>query len=614
SWRQQGGVTVSDSLGSRAIRRFRDPLEQSFQPQLVARDALVAGNDLLYLGSIQNPEDPDEFTTIEGVLAFFAQKYREDPVFAQRVDEAARRVLSLKLRLYDDAFVRTRVVPPMNAMEILGSNRSGTINAIRAGASLISPGSEELDARLGGVPSLRDRVVFFTDVGVIRRCTDCQIQTILPVDSLERRVNDLYGAGASGQVGTWNLWSFTTADLASYLGATPTVESPAIPLTPPEEVDVPLRTADWIIFSITDLNSSGFGVDALQLLLDDRPDLVRDKRVVVFSFDVPYGLDATDLSKIDALYSLYTASDPAVEIAARLLFQEITAQGAAPVSVPGIGYDLIDALKPNPTQLIPLSIESVVGDGTPTPDVEAGFTQGGVVRIKTGVIRDSNGHPVPDETPVDFIILHQPENIRQTVEAVTQDGVAEITFRLDRLGLFIIEARSDPALRSDVLQLNVQEGVPAFPTVIAPTPLPTQEEEPTQTPGFVTETPSAGSGEIDRESPGADEREAPGMLSFLLGLLGVSSIVAGSYFYVGRSERWLGTRMRCALVAAVGALVAYNYLALGLPGAEALVEVMGSWAGFLLAVIGGIVGLSIYAAILATRQASNQGRDQRYYS
>ncbi|MGA9531985.1 MAG: glycoside hydrolase family 3 N-terminal domain-containing protein [Anaerolineales bacterium] len=596
TWREQGGLTVSDSLGSRAIRRFRDPLEQSFQPQLVARDALVAGNDLLFAGNIKGPNDPDELSAVESTLAFFTQKYREDSVFAQRVDEAVLRILRMKLRMYDGAFVETRVVPRPTAREVLGTNEGIAFAVLRRAATLVSPTAEELDSRLGGSPDLSERVVFFTDVQPVSRCSNCDAVPAMAVDSLERRVNGLYGPGAAGQVGTWNLWSFSEADLASYLGEAPPSPQP-FPLSSPDVLDEPLRTADWLVFSITDVNSERYGANALQLLLDERPDLVRNKKVVVFGFDVPYGLDATDLSKIGAFYNLYAASDPAIDVAARLLFEELTAPGAPPVSVPGIGYDLITALQPAADQLMSLSIEGVVGEGTPTADVDTGFTQGSVIRIGTDIIRDSNGHPVPDDTPVEFVIS-QPENIQQTVAAVTHDGVSEITYRLERLGLFIIQARSDPALRSDVLQLDVQEGVPAFPTVIAPTELPTETFVPTETPGLLTATPESIGEETEEPGPA----QGPNARDLLFGLLGVGMVAGGSYMYLGRTERWLGSSMRCGLVAAVGGLAGYNYLALNLPGTNALMETLGSFAGWLIAVLGGMAGLGLYALSLNLRR------------
>src|SRR5258706_15943378 len=51
-WRQSGGLVISDDLGVQAVRRFYDPDNKSFFGRLVARDAFLAGNDLLYMGNI----------------------------------------------------------------------------------------------------------------------------------------------------------------------------------------------------------------------------------------------------------------------------------------------------------------------------------------------------------------------------------------------------------------------------------------------------------------------------------------------------------------------------------------------------------------------------------
>ncbi len=49
TWRQAGGIIVSDSLGARSVARFYDDTEEEFPHRLVAKDAFLAGNDLLYL-------------------------------------------------------------------------------------------------------------------------------------------------------------------------------------------------------------------------------------------------------------------------------------------------------------------------------------------------------------------------------------------------------------------------------------------------------------------------------------------------------------------------------------------------------------------------------------
>ena len=93
SWHDNGGLMVSDDLGTKAVRQFYTS-GANFPAPTVARDAFVAGNDLLYLGNIVSSDVPNSYSTVLEILAFFAQKYRQDPTFAQRVDSSVLRILS----------------------------------------------------------------------------------------------------------------------------------------------------------------------------------------------------------------------------------------------------------------------------------------------------------------------------------------------------------------------------------------------------------------------------------------------------------------------------------------------------------------------------------------
>ena len=95
--------------------------------------------------------------------------------------------------------------------------------------------------------------------------------------------------------------------------------------------------ADWLVFSVLNSSEMVYGSNALKLLLDQRPDLARDKRVVVFTYDVPYGLDVTDISKIDVYYALYSQGHPFIDMAAHLLFLELS---AISVTSPPVGCTL----------------------------------------------------------------------------------------------------------------------------------------------------------------------------------------------------------------------------------------------------------------------------------
>ena len=81
----------------------------------MARDAFLAGNDLLYLGNIISGDAPDTYSATTSVLNFFAQRYREDPAFAQLVDEAVTRILTRKFQLFG-RFQVSEVLAPVDAL------------------------------------------------------------------------------------------------------------------------------------------------------------------------------------------------------------------------------------------------------------------------------------------------------------------------------------------------------------------------------------------------------------------------------------------------------------------------------------------------------------------
>ena len=91
--------------------------------------------------------------------------------------------------------------------------------------------------------------------------------------------------------------------------------------------------------------------------LSERQDLLSNKHVILFSFGAPYYFDATDNSHLTAYYALYSKQPPFIDVAARLLFQELTPAGASPVSISALGYDLTSITAPNPSQIISLTLD-----------------------------------------------------------------------------------------------------------------------------------------------------------------------------------------------------------------------------------------------------------------
>ncbi len=227
----------------------------------------------------------------------------------------------------------------------------------------------------------------------------------------------------------------------------------------------------------------------LHRFLSERQDLLRDKHVVVFAFNAPFFLDATDISKVTAYYCLYSKSAPFVEVAARLLFRELSPTGTLPVSVDGIGYDLLSAITPDPTQLIELSLDmpsvSTPGAGIQTPwNRPPRLFSASVIlfRHRRVSLLTITGIRFQTEQDVQFkIAMNGAGGYVQQINSVTTQGVARASFNIDRPGLLEISATSNPAISSVVLQLNVtSEG--SSVTIITPTPIP----EFTPTPTVIT--------------------------------------------------------------------------------------------------------------------------------
>ncbi len=581
-WREGGGVTVSDSLGSNAIRRFKDPSEQEFRAHLVARDAFIAGNDLLILSDFRDNSDPDEYTTIIKTLEFFANKYEEDELFAQQVDGAVLRILRLKTRIYGGSFFYPNVINHVNNFDETNQDLSLANTVAQSAATLLSPALDEIENRVEGAPRIGERIVFFSDVRQVNQCSTCDELDVSPLNALEDAVIRLFGPAAAGQVGSWNLRSYSMADLANYLGETP-MEVPAVPLISTDEIDEAVRLSDWLIFSVLDSRSTEYGANALKLLLDLRPDLASSKKLIVFGHDTPNILDATDVSKIDVYHALYDGASPFIDVAAKLLFQEVSAPGASPVSVASIGYDLIEVTSPNPDQIIQLIIESGSEEGTDEPPT--GYSVGDVLKIKTAVIIDNNRNPVPDNTPVDFIITQQSEGVSAvTINSFIVDGIGRADVALERTGLLSITAQSGKAQVSEILQFNVDVDVPAQATLISPTLSPTltiesspETNDPTPTSGPQTD---GDSGEI----PGENQL---GFVGLIFGALGLAVVGGAGYATVTRQNIPEEIRLRCVLLPIVGGLLGYNYLALDLPGASGLLSAMGPFSGFIVAIITG---------------------------
>lgn len=558
AWRDGGGLIVSDSLGTNAVRHFYSTGAE-FPARAVARDAFVAGNDLLYLGNIVASGASDNYQTVVDIIGFFAKKYTEDAGFARRVDSSVLRILSMKYRLYG-RFDLTSVLEPAPVGEAPGATDQFAFEVASQAATLLSPAPQDLATLIQDPPKARDRIVFFTDATPVRQCSTCADKAILSVDGLQRAIVTLYGPEAGNQTSSFRLSSYTLEDADNYAAGN----------SPPFLAE-DLSTAAWVVFSLVD-NSNGQALKVSSFLAEEQ-DLLRDKRVVLFAFGAPTYLDATDISRLTAYYALYSKQPGFVEVAARLLFQEISPAGASPVSIPGLGYDLRSMTAPDPDQIILLTLDlpsvsaptgEATAETTPEPTPVPLFRIGDTIGIRTGTIKDHNGHEVPDGTVVLFSMELQGEGgtILQQAEATTAQGIARVSFGLEKPGLLEIHASSEPALISQVLQLDVSSaGQPAAVTVIAPQLTPSVESPSPETPiapenDFVTRAGAV--------------RFSAWVATILLMIAGAVAIGFVGWRLAG--EEWA---IRWGLGALAGGLVPYDYVALGMPGGPAFASGSG---------------------------------------
>jgi beta-N-acetylhexosaminidase len=357
------------------------------------------------------------------------------------------------------------------------------------------------------------------------------------------------------------------------------------------DIEAVLESADWIVISLTGVSNGQ--VDLLRRFFSERASLVRNRNVILFSFTAPYYLDATDISRLTAYYALYSKQPAFVEVAARLLFerQQITLEGASPVSIPGIGYDLRVATMPDEDQIIPVTLDQpteavtpTAESGTMTPEAEPTqtpipqFSVGDTIDVRAGPIFDHNQNIVPDGTPVRFIMSTMDETgkIEEFTDSITVDGVARASFAINRPGTVEIRAVSEPAFKSGLVQIPLDPFNPVQATVIPPQVSPTTTPTPTVIP---TPTPTRGPVTPDGY---------PRVEMWLIVMMAVFGGAILMFWAVSRivSPRW---GLRWALCVFIGGLAAYNYLALGFPGAANWIATSAGAFGVLMLTVGGQV-------------------------
>jgi beta-N-acetylhexosaminidase len=570
-WREEGGLIVSDALGVPAVRKHFDPSLQTFPHRRIAKEAFLAGNDILSLVQFDLRSIwSDQFANIKDTVFFFRTEYNSNPTFARQVDESVARILRLKLKLYPELTQDALNVDPGRAQELAGQPRPVINEIARRSLTLLYPSPEELRLRIPQPPRPDEKILIINDTRFTRECylASCEpIELFLPRTLLEETILRLYGPGATGQIQPENISTITFAELKLALGdvlasetdeTTGEVEENKAVQLPVEEVRARLQAANWLIFAPLDLNISRFnGSDALKLFLSQESGAMRDKTTIVMAFNAPYYLDTTEVTKLTAYYGVYSKTQAHVEAAVRALFGEADFPGKSPVSIEGIGYDLPTVLSPHPDQDLKLELVEI------TPEDEIAPVE---VAVRVGPVLDYNGHQVPDETSVQIVATQNGRQV-EMVTAPTQGGVAEASLTLMEPGEIQISAASGLASTGDSLKVSVSAPPTATPTPVTPTPV----IEPTDTPvPTSTSTPSpTATAEPTRTPTPLPPPEEPAEPTTLLPTRQIDEVdllsALSATLLAGLLGFWLGQqfhqplsrRVRLGLWVLIGGLLAY---------------------------------------------------------
>ncbi len=508
-WRHSGGLTMSDGLGVRAIRAYYDPAEQTFLANRIASDAFQAGNDLLWLAEFETP-DAQALGALEDTILFFIVQYNEKPDFAAAVDDAVRRILAAKLRLYPLTALASvagqeqetsplqpafdRFVPDTPAVgtdapvaywgihprDVWTSEQDmtmfSTVNlrlktdiitrVAQHAVTLLNASGAQGGMALPPEPSVNDRIVIFTDARAWPACDACAPEPVLDPTLIESLILRLFGPEATQQVRPHQIASFSFGELSTVLDRTSSLGLQT-------RMERALADANWILFAMLDVDRERYpDSDAVSHFLRQRSRLAVEKEIAVLSFDAPYMLDETDINKVAVYLAAYSPTLPFVESAVRTLFRDLELQGAPPVSVPGTPFrSLVERLEPDPDQIINLSLFDAKRSWIDPAELEVHL--GDSLMIRAGPIMDRNGHRVPDGTPVQFQLRYAGDDMNLHTDPVpTRDGSAHIEVTLERPGRLELAAQSLNSKTSMGLQIWIADETPAQIMAVQPTMTP----------------------------------------------------------------------------------------------------------------------------------------------
>jgi beta-N-acetylhexosaminidase len=545
------GLLVADFLGADAIKEHLNASRAGLPHLRIAREALMAGNNILPLVnfSLSDDWDGEAYSRIVETIQYFQERYTSDPQFRPWIDQSVRKILQVKLGLYGSFSLDDVLVEEEAAASLVGNGTEVVREIVADSLTLLYPGEEELSTRLPGPPGGDE------DILILQCFEDCYAEPVQSGEALQAALIRLYGPDGTGQVSAERVRTLGFAQVADWMGG-------ILPATDEEMIARLMNDADWVILALSDYNPEDFPASrAVRDLLSQREYYLGEKKVVAIAYDAPYHLDSTEAAKLTAYYAVYGKVPPSLEGSLRPLFETgFVARGASPVDVEAVGYEIASVLGAAPDQVIPLQRLAPAED-------EPLYVGGDPLVVQTGVIVDRNGHAVPDGTEVQFRGSYMGADIFVEPQVVTDTigGVAGARFWLSSAappGLLRISAEAGEA-SSDSVLVRVVVPVTPFPTptpTATPTPTPTPTATPIPpTPTLPVPTPTPAS-----TGPPPHHTRPLDWLDFLFAGAGtVLGSVAGLQTRRGRRKGW-EREVQLVLYSAALGLIGYILYGLGL--------------------------------------------------
>jgi len=452
AWRADHMV-MADSLGVPAVKDwYREQEGQAeFPNRTVVREALMAGNDLLpliefYLDPANRGWRDSQLPVIQDSILYMREQYASDLDFRRRADEAVRRVIAAKMKLYPTFQLAETRRDGAAAAEAAGAG-AGEMRALNdAALTLVQPlTASELRARLARGPVSPDKVL------IVECWEDCYPYRVLPKLDLQEHLLRLYGPAGAGRLQIADVRTISYGELDRWL---------SLPIDPANASTADaVNGAAWIVLALTEYNPIARPVSgAVKRFLDTAPIDVRNKNLVAIAYNAPYHLDSTEISKLAAYFAVYNKTDYAIETGFRALFGDVTPSGHSPVDIGGTFYDVSEATRPDPSQRIVVSVYGQDPENVP---------EARTVGLVAGPIVDRNGNPVADGTAVSFALTKE-GGAALTAVGETVDGIAAAQVPAGGAGTYAAVA-SVAGIASEPLAVRIAPG--AAPDAVDPAPV-----------------------------------------------------------------------------------------------------------------------------------------------